>query len=257
MQPVSAVKAAADPAEAPARQAPAPEAAADEAPARPSPAAVAPAAPTPAPRERSAAAAGPTGVWIDHTGRGAVEITECAGGLCGRIVWLKDAGHGSVCGTQVIGNAKRTAAGTWDGGWIYDPDKKARYSVELKSIGADKLRVVGYLGSKMFSETMTWKRAAGDLKRCDQPAPKVAAEATPAPAAEKPAEQKPEEMPAQDKEPGSPPASKGAMPGKLNMATLEKLAREMVQVDERKGKSGRQMCSATLPYVGRVTVPCP
>ena len=57
--------------------------------------------------ERPAAASGPTGVWIDHTGRGAVEIFECAGGLCGRIVWLKDAGNKSVCGTQIIGNAKR------------------------------------------------------------------------------------------------------------------------------------------------------
>ena len=44
----------------------------------------------------SAASAGgePTGVWIDHTGRGAVEITNCGGALCGRVVWLKDAAHG-------------------------------------------------------------------------------------------------------------------------------------------------------------------
>src|SRR5262245_21089755 len=102
--------------------------------ARPAPAA-------PAPRERKAAASGPTGVWIDHTGRGAVEITECAGALCGRIVWLKDTGHKGVCGTQVIGDTKRMASGTWDGGWIYDPEKNARYSVELKLIGADQLRV--------------------------------------------------------------------------------------------------------------------
>ena len=32
----------------------------------------------------------PLGVWIDHTGRGAVEITDCGGKLCGRIVWVKD-----------------------------------------------------------------------------------------------------------------------------------------------------------------------
>src|SRR5262249_27458924 len=112
-------------------------------------------------------ASGPTGVWLDHTGRGAVEITECGGSLCGRIVWLKDAANRSVCGKQIIGNAKRSAAGTWDGGWIYDPDREARYSVELKLVGTNKLRVTGYMGSKLFSETYTWKRATGDLTRCD------------------------------------------------------------------------------------------
>ena len=32
------------------------------------------------------AAGSPIGVWIDHTGRGAVEITDCSGKLCGKLV---------------------------------------------------------------------------------------------------------------------------------------------------------------------------
>jgi len=111
-----------------------------------------------------------TGIWIDHTGRGGVEISECGANLCGRIVWLKDAGNKRGCGVQVIGNAKSVGKDTWDGGWIYDPEKNARYSVELKSAGADRLRVTGYMGSKLFSETMIWKRAPADLTRCDGPA---------------------------------------------------------------------------------------
>src|SRR5262249_10978320 len=118
-------------------------------------------------RDRTAAPSGPTGVWIDHTGRGAVEIKECASALCGRIVWLKDATNNSVCGKQIIGGARRTSAGTWDGGWIYDPDRGERYSVELKLVGTDKLRVMGYMGSKLFSETYTWKRPTVELARCD------------------------------------------------------------------------------------------
>lgn len=108
-----------------------------------------------------------TGIWLDHTGRGAVEITDCGGALCGRIVWLKDAANGKACGTQVIGNVKAVAAGKWDKGWIYDPDDDARYSVEITSAGSDRLKVMGYLGSKMLSETMTWRRAPADLKRCN------------------------------------------------------------------------------------------
>ena len=46
----------------------------------------------------TARAAEPTGIWYDHTGRGAVEISSCGSALCGRVVWLKDAGNRSACG---------------------------------------------------------------------------------------------------------------------------------------------------------------
>ena len=213
--------------------------------------------PTPSPSvppasttEKPAAAAGPTGVWIDHTGRGAVEIFECAGGLCGRIVWLKDAGNKSVCGTQVIGNAKRTSSGTWDGGWIYDPEKNARYSVELKPIGSDKLRVVGYMGSKLFSETFTWKRPTVDLKRCEAPA--VTASPSPGAGDPKPAPveiTKAEPTPDRPSEPAS--ASKARISGNPSIADIEKIAREMM-----KGKAGGKECTVTMPYVGNIKVPC-
>ena len=144
------------------------------------------------------AAADPTGTWIDHTGRGAVEITHCGGGLCGRIVWLKAAGDREACGMQIIGNARPAAGGKWDGGWIYDPEARTKYDVELTPLGDNKLKVLGYAGVKMFGETMTWTRAPADLKRCDRPAdaaPEASAyaprvdepqPATPAPAADAP-----------------------------------------------------------------------
>ena len=239
------------PADPVAVEAPAPRAtdiaAADEV-ARPPKALPAPAvAEKAAPRVRTAVASGPLGVWIDHTGRGAVEIKECSGGLCGRIVWLKDAANSSVCGTQVIGSAKKTASDTWDNGWIFDPDKNARYSVELKTLGTDKLRVMGYMGSKMFNETYTWKRASAELKWCDAPA--TAATPTPAGGDPKPA---PTEVTKNDPTPEpdaeTPPPGKAAKSG---MADLEKIAREML-----KTKPGGKQCTVNLPYVGNVKVPC-
>jgi uncharacterized protein (DUF2147 family) len=113
------------------------------------------------------AALEPTGLWYDHTGRGAVEIVKCGANLCGRLVWLKDASNKSACGTQIIGNVKPVAGGAWDGGWIYDPEDDAKYSVEITPIGSEKLKVVGYAGSKLLSETMIWRRAPADLKRCN------------------------------------------------------------------------------------------
>ena len=201
--------------------------------------------------ERNVAATGPTGVWIDHTGRGAVEISECAGGLCGKIVWLKDAGHTSVCGTQIIGNAKRTSAGTWDGGWILDPEKNARYSVELKLVGSDKLRVMGYMGSKLFSESFIWRRPSTDLVRCDTSPATASPSSTDAPKTASPNEITKTE-PTPDQTPGPAAADKHSKSVNPSFADLEKAARELM-----KGKAGGKECTVKLPYVGNVTIPCP
>lgn len=107
----------------------------------------------------------PLGVWLDHTGRGAVEITECGKLLCGKVVWVSDAKNAKGCGLQIIGDVKRMSDGTFDEGWIYDPDKDAKFSVELVPQG-DKLTVVGYAGIKFLSQSFVWTRAPSDLPRC-------------------------------------------------------------------------------------------
>ncbi len=112
------------------------------------------------------AGSSPLGTWIDHSGEGAVEISDCGGKLCGRVVWLKNPANLETCNLQVIGNAKSSSGGKWDGGWIYDPESKSQYDVELTPMG-EKLKVFGYAGMRMFGETMMWTRAPGDLKRCD------------------------------------------------------------------------------------------
>lgn len=124
------------------------------------------------------------GIWIDHTGRGAIEISQCGPTLCGRIVWTKDtldakgqplrdmlnpdkAKRGlPICGLQIIGDVKAQRNGTWDEGWIYDPEKGEEYSVELALRQPDVLQVKGYLGVKFLSETFTWRRAPPDQQRC-------------------------------------------------------------------------------------------
>jgi uncharacterized protein (DUF2147 family) len=120
----------------------------------------------------------PLGLWIDHTGRGAVEVKECNGNkVCGHIVWLKDNKNLEACGEQVLGDVKPVGGGKWDNGWIYDPDAESKYDVELTPLG-DKMKVVGYAGSKWLSETMTWKRAPADLQRCSKGGSAATAPAT-------------------------------------------------------------------------------
>jgi uncharacterized protein (DUF2147 family) len=180
-------------------------------------------------------AASPIGTWIDHTGRGAVEIFDCNGELCGRIVWLKSAADQPACGMQIIGNAKPAAGGRWDGGWIYDPEAKSKYDVELTPLGAQKLKVFGYAGVKLFGETMTWTRAPADLRRCDQ-----SSAATPqAPTQSVPAE-------AGGAEPADPSLFSGKPAREADRAPSHSESRP------RKSKQ----CGIRIEGVGALTFPC-
>jgi uncharacterized protein (DUF2147 family) len=115
------------------------------------------------------------GVWIDHTGQGAVEIAPCGnpGGnrLCGRVVWLRNPDHRSktgkrICGAQVLGDLRKEGRNLWDSGWIFNPEDEERFSASLQLANADTLMVTGYLGIKLLGETFTWKRATTGLEHC-------------------------------------------------------------------------------------------
>jgi uncharacterized protein (DUF2147 family) len=173
----------------------------------------------------AAAEPDPTGLWYDHTGRGAIEITHCGEQLCGRLAWLKDRDNNQVCGRQIIGGLRRIGNGEWDKGWIYDPERDAKYDVAITPVGSDALKVVGYAGTKLFSETMTWRRAPNTLTRCQMPevgAGPLAAEA-------------PVGTPAQ---PATPLTDRAPAPERA-------LARAQAP----------RMCTMRLPYVV-VTFPC-
>jgi uncharacterized protein (DUF2147 family) len=146
----------------------------------------------------TAQAADPTGVWINDTGRGAIEIKSCGASLCGHVVWVKDTTDTKGCGRQIIGNAAKVDGSTWDNGWIYSPEKKKKYDVELKPLSNGTLQVTGYAGTKLFSKTMIWKRAPANLVRCGAQETIAKAEPTAKPVAKPKTEikAKPETKPA-------------------------------------------------------------
>jgi uncharacterized protein (DUF2147 family) len=132
------------------------------------------------------------GVWINHTGKGAVEIRPCgtsgasANRLCGFIVWLKEPnkknggpltdGHNpdgakrrrTICGLPVLGSLQRVSGG-WDNGWVYDPEQGSQFDAAIQLSSRDRLTLTGYKGVKFFSKSFQWKRAPAGLQRCDQP----------------------------------------------------------------------------------------
>lgn len=125
-----------------------------------------------------------TGTWITHDGEGAVEIAPCGGTLCGRIVWLKSplgedgkpirdgnnpdaALRGRpVCGIEVLAGVPPRGDG-WEGGWIYDPEEGARYSVAIAPVDGDTIAVTGFVGMKALGQTFHWHRAPATLTRCE------------------------------------------------------------------------------------------
>lgn len=114
----------------------------------------------------AAAGSSPAGVWLDHTGRGAVEIKPCGAALCGHVVWVKSTSDSKGCGRQIIGDARASGGNGAHEGWIYSPEDKKRFNVELTPMRDGRLRVVGYKGIKLFSRTMMWTRADANLTRC-------------------------------------------------------------------------------------------
>ena len=182
------------------------------------------------------AASSPTGIWLDHTGRGAVEITDCAGKLCGHIVWLKDAANIATCGRQVVGDVKPMTGGRWDGGWIYDPERDSKYDVEITQQNDQKLKVMGYAGVKFLSETMIWTRAPADLQRCGSALSRAPLEPVPV----TPPEQKVPAAETLTSRAAELPASQESKPGRRDTAAA----------------NGKQKdCTVRLPFVV-ITIPC-
>lgn len=116
------------------------------------------------------AAETPLGVWVNDTGRGAIEIKQCGDKLCGHVVWVKDEADSEGCGRQIIGDVTASGGNVWGDGWIYSPERKKNYNVELTPQSDGTLKVKGYAGMKFLSRTMTWTKAPADLVRCGAPA---------------------------------------------------------------------------------------
>jgi uncharacterized protein (DUF2147 family) len=110
------------------------------------------------------------GVWLNDTGRGAIEIKPCGDKLCGHVVWVKDTADVEGCGRQIIGDIASTGSGAWggDSAWIYSPEKKKKYDVEVTPLKDGTLKVMGYAGVKFLSKTMIWTKAPADLVRCSE-----------------------------------------------------------------------------------------
>ena len=79
----------------------------------------------PALSESASAASDPTGIWMNDTGRGAVEIKPAAMPLCGNVVWVKNPRPTpTAAASRSSATWPRSAAAVWDNGWIYSTPRR-------------------------------------------------------------------------------------------------------------------------------------
>ena len=123
----------------------------------------------------TASAEVPKGVWLIE-GKAAVQIFECNGLLCGRILWLR-APHDSqqqlkrdkknpdpalrqreLCGLTVLWDLRSTGPNHWDDGWFYYPDSGKTYNVKMERTSSDALVARFYLGASFLGENKNLTR---------------------------------------------------------------------------------------------------
>lgn len=127
------------------------------------------------PLQPAIAAAFPPGVWLMGE-QVAIQVFDCSGALCGRVVFLQvpldlqgllkrdtlnpnpALRQRQVCGPTIIWNLRSLDSTHWGGGWFYNPEdgKTYRISMELKSADVIVPRI--YLGMPIFGETRTLVR---------------------------------------------------------------------------------------------------
>ena len=115
-------------------------------------------------------AATPEGVWLID-GKAAVQIFDCRGLLCGRILWLqsprdlqgqlnRDRNNPDfalrqrpLCGLTILWGLRFAGPGRWDDGWFYNPDNGRTYRVSAQLSSDDLIVARVYLGVPFFGET--------------------------------------------------------------------------------------------------------
>lgn len=129
----------------------------------------------------------PAGLWLIQSGKIAVEIYDCKGRLCGKLVWARadqwpdgkpkiDTNNPDpklrdrdLCGLDIVWDMKPARPGKWVNGHIYDPKKGQGFAADLEQTGPDEIRVRGYKLITWIGKTLVWHPAPAGLARCDQP----------------------------------------------------------------------------------------
>ena len=122
-----------------------------------------------------ASAGAPYGVWLME-GKAAVQVFDCNGLLCARILWLQTPQDSQgqpkrdinnpdpalrqreLCGLTMVKDLRATGPDRWDGGSFYNPETGKTYKVSTELTSADQLLARVYQGTTIVGETKSLRR---------------------------------------------------------------------------------------------------
>jgi uncharacterized protein (DUF2147 family) len=117
-----------------------------------------------------ASAAMPGGTWM-FANRVALQIFDCSGLLCGKIVWLlrpdNPAGQPDIdylnpnpalrqrhlCGLTIIWGMQSNGQEQWSNGWLYDPKDGITYNITAERTSPSIITARVYRGSPLLGRT--------------------------------------------------------------------------------------------------------
>jgi len=125
---------------------------------------------------RAAPDNGPAGYWLTQAGDAKVQVNRCGGGICGKVVWLRepiDSATGRpqadnknpdpslrnrpIIGIQLFLDMQQSAANSWSGR-IYNADDGQSYASTVTALDQGRLEVRGCVGALCGTEI--WTRTA-------------------------------------------------------------------------------------------------
>ncbi len=123
-----------------------------------------------------AAPGSPEGKWLTEDGTGVIAIGPCNGGLCGRIVGMKNPAPNGVpskdfqgrpkCGLEFIHALVPGDPGEWKGD-ITNPENGKEYGARLSLDGEGRLRLRGFLRVPLvgaaLGSTQLWTPYSGTV----------------------------------------------------------------------------------------------
>jgi uncharacterized protein (DUF2147 family) len=119
---------------------------------------------------RPASSAVPAGTWM-FANRVALQIFDCSGLLCGKIVWLlrpndpagqPDLDHLNpdpalrqrhLCGLTIVWGLRPAGQNHWSNGWLYDPKDGITYRVSAELTSANTITTRVYHGTPLLGRT--------------------------------------------------------------------------------------------------------
>lgn len=131
-------------------------------------------------------AASPIGLWYAEGGAAQVDISNCGGELCGRVVWLRSPFDENGCelrdrhnpdpslrerpviGVQILSGLAPASEHLWTGGSIYDPASGNTYHCTLSLEGKNRLKLRGYIGIPLLGRTTSWFRVGSERQMCQR-----------------------------------------------------------------------------------------